>query len=299
MGFARGPRPRHDRSRGGPLPARHPRAAGPAPALHPVRPPACPAPQVPALLGGHLSVATGLGVAPASGHRLILGVLAGSLIASLAAVAARARVTADRRPLLGPAWPPPPCSSAAWPWIRCRSSIWGSPSSPEPPSGAPGPGGARGFRGFRGHPEGGPSAMAIHNLVVQCLSEEEMSAAGELLGKHGPVTRSGMYVYGAGDEADVQALEARGLSVDEIPAVPDLSWLDPGRAGGRPVRGAPRRRGRRAVRPPPGGRGRRRGRLHDPAQGAHPRRLEGPARRPRRRARGLRARLRLQGPAHS
>jgi hypothetical protein len=70
--------------------------------------------------------------------------------------------------------------------------------------------------------------MVIRNLVVQCLSEAEMSAAGELLGKHGPVTRSGMYVYGAGDEADVQALEAQGLSVDEIPTVPDLSWLDPG-----------------------------------------------------------------------
>jgi hypothetical protein len=57
-------------------------------------------PKCPLCWAAYLSVATGLGVAPASGHRLILGVLAGALIASLAAVAARARVTADRRPLL-------------------------------------------------------------------------------------------------------------------------------------------------------------------------------------------------------
>jgi serine protease AprX len=71
--------------------------------------------------------------------------------------------------------------------------------------------------------------MAIRNLVVQCLSAAEQSGAEEVLKKHGPVTRSGMYVYGAGDEADVQALEGRQLSVEEIAAVPDLSWLDPGR----------------------------------------------------------------------
>ena len=55
-------------------------------------------PKCPLCWAAYLSVATGLGVAPASGHRLILGVLAVSLIASLAAVAARARVTADQRP---------------------------------------------------------------------------------------------------------------------------------------------------------------------------------------------------------
>src|SRR5436305_12432332 len=71
--------------------------------------------------------------------------------------------------------------------------------------------------------------MAIRNLVVQCLSAAEQSGAEGILEKHGPVARSGMYVYGAGDDADVQALEGRGLSVEEIAAVPDLSWLDPGR----------------------------------------------------------------------
>ncbi|HET9209762.1 MAG TPA: S8 family serine peptidase [Thermoanaerobaculia bacterium] len=71
--------------------------------------------------------------------------------------------------------------------------------------------------------------MAIRNLVIQCLSAGEQAEAEEVLKKHGPVARSGMYVYGAGDEADVQALEGRGLAVEEIPAVPDLSWLDPGR----------------------------------------------------------------------
>jgi serine protease AprX len=71
--------------------------------------------------------------------------------------------------------------------------------------------------------------MAIRNLVVQCLSAAEQSDTEEVLKKHGPVTRSGMYVYGAGDEADVQALEGRGLAVEEVPAVPDLSWLDPSR----------------------------------------------------------------------
>ncbi len=71
--------------------------------------------------------------------------------------------------------------------------------------------------------------MAIRNVIVQCLSTEEQGAAEEVLKKHGPVSRGGMYVYGAGDEADVQTLEGRGLSVDEVPSVPDLSWLDPGK----------------------------------------------------------------------
>ncbi|HEY3568177.1 MAG TPA: S8 family serine peptidase [Thermoanaerobaculia bacterium] len=71
--------------------------------------------------------------------------------------------------------------------------------------------------------------MAIRNLVVQCLSAAEQSDAEGILQKHGPVTRSGMYVYGAGDDADVQALEGKGLAVEEVPATPDLTWLDPGR----------------------------------------------------------------------
>jgi serine protease AprX len=71
--------------------------------------------------------------------------------------------------------------------------------------------------------------MAIRNLVVQCLSAAEQSDAEEVLEKHGPVTRSGMYVYGTGDEADVRTLEGQGLAVEEVPAVPDLSWLDPSR----------------------------------------------------------------------
>ncbi len=71
--------------------------------------------------------------------------------------------------------------------------------------------------------------MAVRNVIVQCLSTEEQAAAEEVLTKHGPVTRSGMYVYGAGDKADVQTLEGRGMSVDEVPSIPDLSWLDPGK----------------------------------------------------------------------
>lgn len=70
--------------------------------------------------------------------------------------------------------------------------------------------------------------MAIRNLVVQCLSAEDQAAADEVLKKRGPVTRSGMYVYGAGEDAEVQALEEKGLIVEEIPAQPDLSWLEPG-----------------------------------------------------------------------
>jgi serine protease AprX len=71
--------------------------------------------------------------------------------------------------------------------------------------------------------------MAIRNLVVQCLSEEDQAAADKVLKKRGPVTRSGMYVYGAGEDADVKALEDQGLVVEEIPSQPDLSWLEPGK----------------------------------------------------------------------
>ena len=70
--------------------------------------------------------------------------------------------------------------------------------------------------------------MAIRNLVIQCLSEDDQSAADAVLKKRGPVTRSGMYVYGAGDDADVEALEEKGLVVEEVPAQPNLSWLEPG-----------------------------------------------------------------------
>jgi serine protease AprX len=71
--------------------------------------------------------------------------------------------------------------------------------------------------------------MALQNLVVQCLSDEDKAAVSEVLKKHGPVTWSGMYVYGAGDGADVEALEKLGIVVEEIPAQPDLSWLEPGK----------------------------------------------------------------------
>jgi serine protease AprX len=71
--------------------------------------------------------------------------------------------------------------------------------------------------------------MAIRNLVVQCLSAEDQTAADEVLKQRGPVTWSGMYVYGAGDDAEVEALEDQGLIVEEIPGRPELSWLDPGR----------------------------------------------------------------------
>ncbi|HSK76417.1 MAG TPA: S8 family serine peptidase [Thermoanaerobaculia bacterium] len=71
--------------------------------------------------------------------------------------------------------------------------------------------------------------MAIRNLVVQCLSEEDQTAVSEVLKKRGPVTWSGMYVYGAGEDADVKALEDQGLLVEEIPTQPDLSWLEPGK----------------------------------------------------------------------
>jgi serine protease AprX len=69
--------------------------------------------------------------------------------------------------------------------------------------------------------------MALRNLVVQCLSAEEQSAAAEILRRHGPVTTSGMYVRGFGEQADVDALEAKGLLVEQLPATPELSWLDP------------------------------------------------------------------------
>lgn len=71
--------------------------------------------------------------------------------------------------------------------------------------------------------------MAVRNLVVQCLSAEEQSLATEILRKRGPVTTSGMYVRGFGGEADVNALEAKGLLVEQLPATPELSWLDPDR----------------------------------------------------------------------
>jgi hypothetical protein len=57
-------------------------------------------PKCPLCWAAYVGVATGLGVAPAAGHRLILGVLAAALIAALAAVAARSRAIADWRPLL-------------------------------------------------------------------------------------------------------------------------------------------------------------------------------------------------------
>lgn len=69
--------------------------------------------------------------------------------------------------------------------------------------------------------------MAIRNLVIQCLSEEDQTAADTVLKKRGPVTWSGMYVYGAGDDADVKALEDQGLVVEEVSAQPNLSWLEP------------------------------------------------------------------------
>ncbi len=71
--------------------------------------------------------------------------------------------------------------------------------------------------------------MAVRNLVVQCLSAEEQSAAMKILRRRGPVATSGMYVRGAGDQADVEALEARGLLVERLPTTPQLSWLDPER----------------------------------------------------------------------
>ncbi len=69
--------------------------------------------------------------------------------------------------------------------------------------------------------------MAVRNLVVQCLSAEEQSVAAEILHRNGPVTTSGMYVRGFGEQADVNALEAEGLLVEQLPSTPELSWLDP------------------------------------------------------------------------
>jgi len=57
-------------------------------------------PKCPLCWAAYASIATGLGVAPAAGHRLILGLLAAALVAALAAVALRARAIADRRPLI-------------------------------------------------------------------------------------------------------------------------------------------------------------------------------------------------------
>lgn len=71
--------------------------------------------------------------------------------------------------------------------------------------------------------------MAIRNVSVQCLSPEEQTAAEQVLRRHGPASRSGLYVFGAADEADVRELEGLGMAVEEVPALPDLSWLDPGR----------------------------------------------------------------------
>jgi len=69
--------------------------------------------------------------------------------------------------------------------------------------------------------------MAIRTLVVQCLTSEEQSVAAEILQRHGPVTTSGMYVHGFGEQADINALETKGLLVEQLPATPELSWLDP------------------------------------------------------------------------
>jgi hypothetical protein len=69
--------------------------------------------------------------------------------------------------------------------------------------------------------------MALGTLVIQCLSAEEQSVAAEILQRHGPVITSGMYVHGVGEQADVNALEAKGLLVEQLPATPELSWLDP------------------------------------------------------------------------
>src|SRR5690349_21389439 len=69
--------------------------------------------------------------------------------------------------------------------------------------------------------------MAIRNLVIQCLSEDDQAAADAVLKKRGPVTRSGMYVYGAGDDSDIEVLEEKGLVVEEVAAQPNLSWLEP------------------------------------------------------------------------
>ncbi len=71
--------------------------------------------------------------------------------------------------------------------------------------------------------------MALRNLVVQCLSKEDETAADEVLKNRGPITWSGSYAYGAGDDAEVKALEEKGLIVEEIPSKPELSWLDPGK----------------------------------------------------------------------
>lgn len=69
--------------------------------------------------------------------------------------------------------------------------------------------------------------MAIRNLVIQCLSEQDQTAADAVLKKRGPVTWSGMYVYGSGDDAEIKALEDQGLVVEEVPSQPTLSWLEP------------------------------------------------------------------------
>lgn len=69
--------------------------------------------------------------------------------------------------------------------------------------------------------------MAIRNLVIQCLSEQDQAAADAVLKERGPVTWSGMYVYGSGDDAEIKALEDQGLVVEEVPSQPTLSWLEP------------------------------------------------------------------------
>jgi hypothetical protein len=52
--------------------------------------------------------------------------------------------------------------------------------------------------------------MTVGNLVVQCLSAEEQSVAAEILHSNGPVTTSGMYVHGVGEQADITPWKQRG-----------------------------------------------------------------------------------------
>jgi serine protease AprX len=69
--------------------------------------------------------------------------------------------------------------------------------------------------------------MAPQLTLVQYLNENDRQLAESVLGKHGPVSTTPVQVRGYADEEDVRALEERGLIVEQVPAEPTLSWLEP------------------------------------------------------------------------
>lgn len=76
--------------------------------------------------------------------------------------------------------------------------------------------------------------MALRHVRCIGINEEEMVAATAILKKYAPFERSGYYVTGFVDEAEIAELERRGLMVEVLPDSARIGWLEPGDASPRP-----------------------------------------------------------------